>query len=389
MWEAGEASRQKAEAELSLVSSELDLLRPLSKSLTARAEGKEAAEEAAGNLASEVETLREQLAAAVESAEKLGSRAGTAEDEAGASASKLSGLEKVVRRLGGEAEVAHSELAKERAGAEEAAARASKAERELDQARARAAVLDNKLATLEKDKLELLADANSSRARASALEEKYSAARAAEAAESDARVSELEGKVSSLESENLEAVSRMEEALAKEEAAEERADKAVKMEEDTRAEMAGKTEEVMRLTAQRNSAKSRADSLAKDLSRVCGGGRTLDQIEAIVTKYADLKVKMAMMEAEKDGAADLVDEWQSNSKGERGEGGRKVSEAAKRALRENTELHGRVAAMTESLQMRAHQLEGQRQSNEFLLKRVEELEQQVATTSGKTAIGTD
>lgn len=31
--------------------------------------------------------------------------------------------------------------------------------------------------TLEKDKLELLADANSSRARASALEEKYSAAR--------------------------------------------------------------------------------------------------------------------------------------------------------------------------------------------------------------------
>lgn len=40
----------------------------------------------------------------------------------------------------------------------------------------------------------------------------------------------------------------------------------------------------MRLTAQRNSAKSRADSLAKDLSRVCRGGRTLDQIEAIVTK---------------------------------------------------------------------------------------------------------
>lgn len=46
----------------------------------------------------------------------------------------------------------------------------------------------------------------------------------------------------------------------------------------------GRSEEVMRLTAQRNSAKSRADSLAKDLSRVCGGGRTLDQIEIIVTK---------------------------------------------------------------------------------------------------------
>lgn len=48
-----------------------------------------------------------------------------------------------------------------------------------------------------------------------------------------------------------------------------------------------KTEQVMQLTAQRNSAKNRADSLAKDLSRVCGGGRTVDQIEAIVTKYVD------------------------------------------------------------------------------------------------------
>lgn len=62
--------------------------------------------------------------------------------------------------------------------------------------------------------------------------------KAAEAAESEARVSELEGKVSSLESENLEAVARMEEALSKEAAAEEMADKAVKMEEDTRTEMA-------------------------------------------------------------------------------------------------------------------------------------------------------
>lgn len=39
--------------------------------------------------------------------------------------------------------------------------------------------------------------------------------------------------------------------------------------------------------------------------------------------------------------------------------------------------------------MRSNQLHGQRQSNEFLLKRVEELEQQVAYTSGKMAIGTD
>lgn len=48
-----------------------------------------------------------------------------------------------------------------------------------------------------------------------------------------------------------------------------------------------KTEELVQLTAQRNSAKNRADSLAKDLSRVCGGGRTVDQIEAIFTRYFD------------------------------------------------------------------------------------------------------
>lgn len=38
----------------------------------------------------------------------------------------------------------------------------------------------------------------------------------------------------------------------------------------------GKIEQVMQLTAQRNSAKNRADSLAKDLSRVYGSGRTVD-----------------------------------------------------------------------------------------------------------------
>lgn len=81
------------------------MLRPFSQSLAPRAEGKETAQARAAALSTEVEGLREQLAAAVKSAEKLGSRAGTAEDEAGASASKLSGLEKVVRRLGGEAEV--------------------------------------------------------------------------------------------------------------------------------------------------------------------------------------------------------------------------------------------------------------------------------------------
>lgn len=87
------------------MSSELDLLRPLSRSLAARAEGKETAEERASALVAEITGLKEQLAAAVKSAEKLGSRAGAAEDEAGAVTGKLSGLEKVVRRISGEAEV--------------------------------------------------------------------------------------------------------------------------------------------------------------------------------------------------------------------------------------------------------------------------------------------
>lgn len=39
--------------------------------------------------------------------------------------------------------------------------------------------------------------------------------------------------------------------------------------------------------------------------------------------------------------------------------------------------------------MRAQQLEGQRVSNEFLLKRVEELERQVAAESGVPVVGTD
>ncbi|CAN0047646.1 unnamed protein product, partial [Laminaria digitata] len=336
---------------LALVSSELNLLRPLSRSLAARAEGKEAAEKLASDLTKEVCSLREQLTVAVESTEELGSRAGAAEDEAGAMSGKLSGLEKVVRRLGGEAEAAHSEVSKERSAKEEAVARASKAERELDQARARAAVLDNKLLSLEKEKLELLADANASKARAEAVEESLSAARAAEVEALSLRVSELTGQVSRLEGAKVESVARMEEALSREAGAETRAEAAVKAEGDTRAEIAAKTEQVMQLTAQRNSAKNRADSLAKDLSKVCGGGRTVDQIEAIVTKYADLKVQMAAISAERDGAADLKDEWHPNSNKGKPGNKRQAAEAAKRILRENTELNGRVAALTESLQV--------------------------------------
>lgn len=43
-------------------------------------------------------------------------------------------------------------------------------------------------------------------------------------------------------------------------------------------------------------------------------------------------------------------------------------------------------------QMKAHQLDGQRQSNKFLLERVEELERQIARLSGSPgtlAVGTD
>lgn len=97
--------RSSITAQLNLVSSELDLLRPLSRSLTARAEGKEAAEVRAVALEAELQELQKQLTASQDEVEKLNSRVGTAEDQAGATAGKLSGLEKVVRRLGEEAEV--------------------------------------------------------------------------------------------------------------------------------------------------------------------------------------------------------------------------------------------------------------------------------------------
>lgn len=102
--------------QLSLVSSELDLLRPLARSLAARAEGKEASDAKVSALAAEVSTLRQQLSAAVESAERLGKRAGAAEEEAGAKGARVEGLEKVVRRLGAEAEVSRHSCAPDRSG---------------------------------------------------------------------------------------------------------------------------------------------------------------------------------------------------------------------------------------------------------------------------------
>lgn len=42
----------------------------------------------------------------------------------------------------------------------------------------------------------------------------------------------------------------------------------------------------------------------------CGGLRACFDVFYFGCRYAELKVKMATMEAEKDGEADLKDEWQ-------------------------------------------------------------------------------
>lgn len=84
---------------------EVDLLRPLSRSLAIRAEVATNAEERAEVLSAEAATLREELTAAQNEVEALTSRVGAAEEDAQAKGSRLSGLEKVVRRLGGETEV--------------------------------------------------------------------------------------------------------------------------------------------------------------------------------------------------------------------------------------------------------------------------------------------
>ncbi|CAN0444477.1 unnamed protein product, partial [Discosporangium mesarthrocarpum] len=125
---------------------------------------------------------------------------------------------------------------------------------------------------------------------------------AAEAEALKKRVVELETAQEAARGEGDEAVALVEAMKASLSAAEAKAKMAEEETGRARADLEAKSELVMQITAQRNSLKHRADSLAKDLSRVCGGGRTIAQIEMIVARYADLKVQMAAMQAEKDSA---------------------------------------------------------------------------------------
>lgn len=95
---------------MSLVSAELDLLRPLARSLAGRAEAGADAVERAEALAAEVGKLKDELLAAQKATEELTSRARTAEEQAGAKAGRLEGLEEVVRRMSSETEVSRRSL---------------------------------------------------------------------------------------------------------------------------------------------------------------------------------------------------------------------------------------------------------------------------------------
>lgn len=96
--------------QLRLVSAELDLLWPLCRSLGDRAEAATKAEERSERLEAEVATLREDLGSAQKRAQEMTARAEASGEEARVKLGRLSGLEKVVQRLGSEAEVGGSSL---------------------------------------------------------------------------------------------------------------------------------------------------------------------------------------------------------------------------------------------------------------------------------------
>ncbi|CAM9942891.1 unnamed protein product, partial [Choristocarpus tenellus] len=151
----------------------------------------------------------------------------------------------------------------------ESSSRGMKAGRELDQTRARAAVLTNRVATGESHAAALLSTLREGEARTKELEEGYGIlqARASEAESLSLKVSDLLATVEAFKGQGEDAAARLkalEELLAGAEAAVTTAQGDAAQ---ARAELEAKSDQVLQITAQRNSVKSRADSLARDLSR--------------------------------------------------------------------------------------------------------------------------
>ncbi len=123
---------------------------------------------------------------------------------------------------------------------------------------------------------------------------------------------------------------------------------------------------------ERNMFKQKADSLAKEMSRICRNGRDINDIEKLIHNHQVLTSEIAQVRSEKKKAMDEVERCKKNYS-EYVEAQIRVGadNDAVRALQRNIELERVVTEMTEYLNAKQMQLESVQDANRALTEELQ------------------
>jgi len=118
--------------------------------------------------------------------------------------------------------------------------------------------------------------------------------------------------------------------------------------------------------------KQKADSLSKEMSRICRNGRDISDIEKLITDHQALGSEVAQLRSEKKKALDEVEQSRTEySQYVEAQIRVGADSEAVRALQRNIELERIVTEMTEYLNAKQMQLESVQDANRTLTKELQ------------------
>ena len=160
------------------------------------------------------------------------------------------------------------------------------------------------------------------------------------------------------------------------ESSQERMKQAQKVAERCKAQLENANVKCQKVKVERNTFKQRADSLAKDMSRVCKNGMGVDKIESVMQECETLKHEVSLLKTQKRRALDELNEsrrlHEQSIKAQVKAG---INGEAVRALEQRDELERVVSELTEYVNAKEMQLQTLMEVNQALQDEVHALAQ--------------
>lgn len=133
------------------------------------------------------------------------------------------------------------------------------------------------------------------------------------------------------------------------------------------------------LVGERNAYKNKAESLSREMHRL-GRGRSLDEIDNVVSKHQDIQAQLAVAKAENKRLLDENEEYRVALASSKDMLAKKTQgTAAARAMEQHSELQRVNQLLTESLNDKVLQLETQRGMNRKMIHRMELLQKKLTS----------